>query len=73
MTTGMAVPSGHAAVEHADGVVHAVDLDGMADSAPLRRAPVVCGRSAGVPGDEGGPDALDQVTITCRDCIAIFG
>lgn len=73
MTTGMPVPAGYAAVEHADGVVHAIDLDDMPDSGPLWRAPVVCGRASGVSSDEGGHEALQRSTITCRDCTAILG
>ncbi len=72
MTVGMAVPAGYRAVEHDDGVVHAIDLDKLPETGPVWRAPVVCGRASGVSSDEGGPEALKRGTITCWECTAIL-
>lgn len=65
-------PPGYDAVEHADGVVHAIGMGGLPAGRPLWREPPVCGRASGVSSDEGGPAALHQPFITCRECISIL-
>jgi hypothetical protein len=70
--TTMPVPRGYVGVEHADGVVHAIDLDDLHDDRPLWREPPVCGRATGVSSDEGGHAALHRRTITCLDCVSIL-
>lgn len=77
---GLPVPRGYTGVEHADGTVHAIDLDNLHDETPdwpdgmpLWREPVVCGRATGVSSDEGGRSALHRRILTCLDCIAILG
>lgn len=69
---GLPVPAGYRAVEHDDGVVHAIDLDDLPETRPVWRAPVVCGRATGVSSDEGGHEALNRSAITCWECAAIL-
>lgn len=66
------VPRGYDGVEHADGIVHAIDLDELHDDRPLWREDTVCGTGTGVSSDEGGPYALHQPAITCWQCISIL-
>jgi hypothetical protein len=77
--TGLATPRGYDGVEHADGTVHAIDLDELHDQTPdwpdgmpLWREPAVCGTGTGVSSDEGGPAALHRRVITCWECVAIL-
>jgi hypothetical protein len=72
---GIAVktPKGYVGVEHADGEVHAIDLDTLHDDMPLWREPVVCGAATGVSSDEGGRAALHRREITCWECATILG
>lgn len=65
-------PAGYDGVEHADGTIHAIDMNDLHDC-PLWREPPVCGRASGVSSDEGGPYALHQREITCWECISILG
>jgi hypothetical protein len=67
----MATPRGYAGVEHDDGRVHAISLDGW-DDGPMWRVTPVCGTGTGVPGDEGGHAALHRRTLTCWQCTAIL-
>jgi hypothetical protein len=68
----LATPRGYVGVEHADGRVHAIDLDELHDDRPLWREPVVCGAATSVSSDEGGHAALHQHVITCLDCVSIL-
>ena len=68
----MKTPKGYDGIEHADGVVHAIDLDDWGEEGPLWRVIPVCGTATGVSSDEGGPSALHQPVITCSHCIAIL-
>ena len=65
-------PRGYVGVEHADGTVHAIDMDDLHDDRPLWREHPVCGSASGVSSDEGGPSALHQRTITCWQCVGIL-
>ena len=71
--TSLPTPRGYVGVEHADGTVHAVDLDDLHDNTLLWRETPVCATATGVSSDEGGVAALDRPEITCRDCAAILG
>lgn len=65
------VPPSYVGVEHADGTVHAIDLNDLHDCA-LWREPVVCGRGSSVSSDEGGPYDIHKPEITCNECVSIL-
>ena len=74
MMEEMAVPRGLCAVEHADGIIHAINLsEGTETIGPLWRQTPVCDTATGVSSDEGGPAALHRRVLTCNSCIAILG
>jgi hypothetical protein len=68
----LTTPRGYAGVEHADGTVHAINLDNLHDDRPLWRETPVCGRASGVSSDEGGHAALWRKTLTCGECVSIL-
>ncbi len=70
---GLKPPPGYQPVEHADGTVHAIDLNSMEDDGSLWRTAPVCGTGVGVSSDEGGRVALEAEYVTCTACICIIG
>lgn len=69
---GMQRPPGYLAVEHDDGVVHAVDAGNLPEGRPDWRAGVACGSATGVSSDEAGPGTLRRSVITCWECISLL-
>lgn len=68
----MKTPVGYMSVQHADGIVHAINLSELGDDLALHRNRVVCDASTGVSSDDGARDALKRRDLTCSHCIGIL-